>query len=68
MVLTSALNCQTGGVDKLKESDDEDDETTTHFNYSEQYGVIVMCADEAEQEQIYNRLTDEGFTCKVVAV
>ena len=57
-----------GGVDKSKESDDEDDETTTHFNYSEQYGVIVMCADEAEQEQIYNRLTDEGFTCKVVAV
>lgn len=57
-----------GGVDKSKESDDEDDETATHFNYSEQYGVIVMCADEAEQEQIYNRLTDEGFTCKVVAV
>lgn len=57
-----------GGADKSKESDDEDDETTTHFNYSEQYGVIVMCADEAEQEQIYNRLTDEGFTCKVVAV
>ena len=57
-----------GGVDKSKESDDEDDETTTHFNYSEQYGVIVMCDDEAEQEQIYNRLTDEGFTCKVVAV
>ena len=57
-----------GGVDKPKQSDNEDDETTTHFNYSEQYGVIVMCADEAEQEQIYNRLTDEGFTCKVVAV
>jgi hypothetical protein len=57
-----------GGVDKSKESDDEDDETATHFNYSEQYGVIVRCADEAEQEQIYNRLTDEGFTCKVVAV
>ena len=40
----------------------------TSFNYTEQYGVIVMCSDEAEQEQIYNRLTDEGFTCKVVAV
>lgn len=40
----------------------------TSFNYTEQYGVIVMCSDEAEQEQIYNRLTDEGYTCKVVAV
>lgn len=68
MILISGLNCQTGGVDKPKQSDNEDDETATHFNYSEQYGVIVMCADEAEQEQIYNRLTDEGYTCKVVAV
>ena len=42
--------------------------TETSFNYTEQYGVIVMCSDEAEQEQIYNRLTDEGYTCKVVAV
>ena len=42
--------------------------TETSFNYTEQYGVIVMCSDEAEQEQIYNHLTDEGYTCKVVAV
>lgn len=41
--------------------------TETGFNYKEQYGVIVMCKDEREQEQIYNRLTDEGFDCKVVA-
>lgn len=41
---------------------------TQSFNYSEQYGVIVMCADEAEQEKIYNRLTGEGYECKVVAV
>ena len=39
----------------------------TGFNYKEQYGVIVMCKDEAEQEKVYNRLTDEGFDCKVVA-
>lgn len=39
----------------------------TEFNYKEQYGVIVMCKDEAEQEKIYNRLTGEGFECKVVA-
>lgn len=38
------------------------------YSYHEQYGVIVMCQDEAEQEEVYNRLTEEGFTCKVVAV
>lgn len=38
------------------------------FNYKEQYGVIVMCKSEEEQEDIYNRLTEEGFECKVVSV
>lgn len=41
--------------------------TDTDFNYREQYGVIVMCADEAEQEKIYNSLIAEGYECKVVA-
>lgn len=37
------------------------------FNYKEQYGVIVMCADEADQEAIYTALTGQGYECKVVA-
>lgn len=40
----------------------------TNFNYQEQYGVIVMCDDEMEQETVYNKLTEEGYSCKVVAV
>lgn len=42
--------------------------STPKFNYAEQYAVIVMCADEGEQERTYNRLVGEGYTCKVVAV
>lgn len=48
-------------------AEEEAPATDTEFNYKEQYGVIVMCKDEAEQEKIYNRLTGEGFECKVVA-
>jgi len=50
--------------------DEDFDETDSapHFNYKEQYGVIVMCTDEADQEKIYNKLTAEGYNCKVVAV
>ena len=36
--------------------------------YEEQYGVIVMCETEAEQEHVYERLAGEGFSCRVVAV
>ena len=39
-----------------------------NFKYESQYGVIVMCPSEGEQEQVYNKLTIEGYSCKVVSV
>lgn len=48
----------------------EENKATTsadnNFNYKEQYGVIVICKDEEEQEKIYNELHDKGYECKVV--
>jgi hypothetical protein len=38
------------------------------FNYRQQYGVIVVCKDEKEQEAIYDRLRNDGLTCKIVCV
>ena len=38
------------------------------FNYKAQYGVIVVCANEGEQEEVYNRLRGDGLTCKIVCV
>lgn len=35
-------------------------------SYQSQYGVIVHCQNEKEQEQVYKDLTDKGFKCKVV--
>jgi ParB-like chromosome segregation protein Spo0J len=34
--------------------------------YREQYGVIVICGSEYEQEQVYTRLKGEGLDVKVV--
>lgn len=34
--------------------------------YKEQYGVIVICGDESEQQRVYETLRDEGYTCRVV--
>jgi ParB-like chromosome segregation protein Spo0J len=59
------------GFEELEQELEEQDgavSTESSYSYHEQYGVIVMCQDEAEQEEVYNRLTEEGFTCKVVAV
>ena len=38
------------------------------FNYQQQYGVIVICKDEAEQVRIYEELKKQGLTLKVVTV
>lgn len=38
------------------------------FSYKQQFAVVVICEDEKEQEAIYNRLKDEGYKLKVVAV
>lgn len=34
--------------------------------YKEQYGVIVICANEAEQARVYEQLRGLGFSCRVV--
>lgn len=66
------------GLDDLLESvkpaspangaEDVSGEDGDDMEYSEQYGVIVLCKDEREQERTYQRLVDEGYECKVVAV
>lgn len=38
------------------------------FSYKEQFAVVVICKDEKEQEEVYNRLKEEGLKLKVVAV
>jgi hypothetical protein len=38
------------------------------FTYKEQYAVVVICKNEEEQKTVYDRLKEEGFKLKVVAV
>lgn len=36
------------------------------YVYKRLYGVIVRCANEAEQERIYLALRAQGYSCRVV--
>lgn len=47
-------------------NDDTPPEEPPEDNYAEQYGVIVLCENEGHQEEVYNRLHEEGFNVKVV--
>ena len=47
-------------------ADDLPAEMPPEDNYAEQYGVIVICNDELDQEETYNFLREHGYQCKVV--
>lgn len=38
------------------------------FKYRPQYGLVVVCKDEAHQQRLYARLTKQGLAPKVVCV
>lgn len=54
--------------DGTRAGDEPSDGGQQAFNYEQRYGVIVTCKDEAEQQKVFERLTGEGFECKVVCV
>ena len=49
-----------------KEKNDAVPSTESNFNYKQQYGVIVICKNEEDQEKVYNELFERGYECKVV--
>ena len=56
-------------IESEVDDDDPSDATGTdpgEDRYREQYGVIVMCEDEAEQQRVYEALHADGYQCRVV--
>jgi len=48
------------------ETGDPPEPEVPESNYSEQFGVIVVCESEAAQETTFNSLQSQGYNCKVV--
>ena len=66
---TSSIEGLLSGLDDAPGTGEEPDlGSTDDVGVTSQYGVIVMCQDEQEQEAAYNKLSSEGYTCKVVNV
>ena len=38
------------------------------FRYKQQYGVIIICKDETEHRQTFERISALGYKCKAVRV
>ena len=48
------------------EADEDVNLDESEFNYKEQFGVIVICETEAQQEAVYTKLAGEGYNVRVV--
>ena len=55
-------------INSLKEDPDISggDEEPPEDKYQEQYGVIIMCESESDQEKVFNEMTEQGYNCRVV--
>jgi ParB-like chromosome segregation protein Spo0J len=58
--LDALISELSGVADETPEFEDKE--------FSNQYGVIITCESEQEQEVVYNKLLGEGYTVKVVMV
>lgn len=38
------------------------------YTYRPQYGLVILCKDEAEQIEMFNKLKGQGLQLKVVTV
>jgi ParB-like chromosome segregation protein Spo0J len=56
--------------DKLQRSLDllQSDGNDLGFTYEPIYQVVIDCKDEMEQEEVYNKLTEQGIRCQVLTL
>ena len=48
---------------------DEDEPTEPdEVNYNEKISVVVDCVDDAEAEEVFNKLQAEGYSCRISTV
>jgi len=62
------LGFDAGELEKLLgfETGEPPEPEVPESNYSEQFGVIVVCETEADQEAAFNAIQSQGYNCKVV--
>ena len=48
------------------EGGDGEQKEETGIDYKEKFSVLIECADEPEQQQIYEKLSGMGYSCKVL--
>lgn len=67
-LLVELLSAGLDTTEATEEDDGPEDDDGAEVGISESFQVIVQCTDEAHQRQIYEQLTGEGLSCKVLTL
>jgi len=50
----------------LGDGEQNKQEAQKEFNYEENYSIIITCKDDLNQTEIYDKLVEQGYDCKVL--
>lgn len=59
---------QDGESDSSDDPVDEERKAPKEADYKAAFQIVVECEDEADQEQLYGALTEQGYACKVLSM
>lgn len=65
-ILAQDIDMELFGFD-LTEQEDEEKKKKVEFEIKEKYEVHIICKDEKQMEQVYNKTKDLGIECKLVS-
>lgn len=63
--LELTFDMQEFGFNDAEKIEIESESDDKEVDFSESWEVIVECENESQQESLYNRLTKEGYTCRI---
>jgi hypothetical protein len=62
------LDQMLGVPEPLPDEDDAVANAGTNATIPEAFQVVIECRDEAEQQTVYQRMSDEGYACKLLTL
>lgn len=65
--LIDDIDMELFGFDLTEQEDEEEKKKKVEFEIKEKYEVHIICKDEKQMEQVYNKTKDLGIECKLVS-
>ena len=66
-ILADTIDMKLFGFDLTEQEDEEEKKKKVEFEIKEKYEVHIICKDEKQMEQVYNKTKGLGVECKLVS-